>query len=71
MGEITDPRVAGNRIAIGRTGFYDFDHPELSVFELEDILRGLANIRRFTGQSGISVVLLLLKVFDSLCIFGW
>ena len=56
MGEITDPRVAGNRIAIGRTGFYDFDHPELSEFELDDILIGLANIRRFTGQTDITVL---------------
>ena len=65
MGEITDPRVAGNRIAIGRTGFYDFDHPELSEFELDDILVGLSRIYRFTGQSQISVLQHSINVYHA------
>jgi hypothetical protein len=65
MGEITDPRVAGNRIAIGRTGFYDFDHPELSEFELDDILIGLSRIYRFTGQSGITVLQHSINVYHA------
>ena len=65
MGEITDPRVTGNRIAIGQTGFYDFDHPELSEFELDDILIGLSRIYRFTGQTEISVLQHSINVYHA------
>lgn len=65
MTTITDPRVKGNRIAIGRIGFYDFDNPELSEFTLDDILVGLSRIYRFTGQSGITVLQHSINVYHA------
>lgn len=63
MGEITDPRVMGNRIAIGREGFYDFDSPALSVFGLDDLIRGMAGTLRFSGQLPYSVLQHSLNVY--------
>lgn len=56
MGAVTDPRIFGNRIALGQSGFYDFDAPARSEFTLDDLILGMSRINRFSGQLGFSVL---------------